>query len=185
MRFNEHSELLGMHAFLSPSSYHWVNYTDEKLIDRYKTARAAQLGTQLHEFASQAINLGVRLPKNGKTLNLFVNDVIGYRMMSEQPLFYSINCFGTADAISFRNNLLRIFDLKTGVTRASLMQLKVYAAIFCLEYEVRPAEIEYDLRIYKDDAITSDDIDPTEIAQIMDKIVSFDRYISEFRETEG
>lgn len=179
MHFNDHSELQGLHAFLSPSSYHWVNYTDEKLIERYRTHQAAQMGTRLHEFASEAVNLGVRLPKNGKTLNMFVNDVLGYRMKSEQPLFYSIYCFGTADAISFRNDLLRIFDLKTGTTKASLMQLKVYAALFCLEYGVRPAAIEYDLRIYQNDAIFTEDVDSTEIAHIMDRIITFDKYISE------
>lgn len=178
MRFNEHSELQGLHAFLSPSSYHWVNYSEEKLKDRYKTNIAARLGTRLHEFASEAVTLGVRLPKNGKTLNMFVNDVIGYRMKSEQPLFYSFNCFGTADAISFKNNLLRIFDLKTGVTKASMMQLKVYAALFCLEYDVRPAEIEYDLRIYQNDEVIFGDVSGEEVAHIMDRIVSFDKLIN-------
>lgn len=179
MRFNDHSELLGLHAFLSPSTYHWVNYTEEKLIERYRTSQAAKKGTRLHEFASEAINLGVRLPKNGKTLNMFVNDALGYRMTSEQPLYYSVNCFGTADAISFRRGLLRIFDLKTGTTRTSLMQVKVYAAIFCLEYDERPAALEYDLRIYQNDDITTEEVDPTEIAYIMDRIVTFDKYISE------
>ena len=180
MRFNEHSELLGIHAFLSPSSYHWVNYTEERLLERYRASQAAKMGSRIHEFASEAINLGVRLPKNGKTLNMFVNDVLGYRMVSEQPLYYSINCFGTADAISFRNGLLRIFDLKTGTTKTSMMQLKVYAALFCLEYDERPAMLEYDLRIYQNDSIISEEIDPTEIAHIMDRIVTFDKYISEY-----
>lgn len=179
MRFNEHSELLGLHAFLSPSSYHWVNYTEERLIERYSAAQAAKRGSRIHEFASEAIKLGIRLPKNGKTLNMFVNDVLGYRMTSEQPLYYSVNCFGTADAISFRNNLLRIFDLKTGTTKVSTMQLKVYAALFCLEYDERPAAIDYDLRIYQNDSIIDEEVDPTEIAHIMDRIVTFDKHISE------
>lgn len=183
MHFNPHSELTGLHAFLSPSSYHWVNYDEAKLSERYKTHLAAQQGTRIHEFASEAIKLGVRLPKNGKTLNMFVNDVIGYRMESEQPLFYSFNCFGTADAISFKRNLLRIFDLKTGKTKASIMQLKVYAALFCLEYNVRPAEIEYDLRIYQNDAIIQEDAEPTEIAHIMDRIVYFDKLINQMATT--
>ena len=101
-------------------------------------------------------------------------------MASEQPLYYSINCFGTADAISFRNGLLRIFDLKTGTTKVSMMQLKVYAALFCLEYDERPAMLEYDLRIYQNDSVISEEIDPTEIAHIMDRIVTFDKYISEY-----
>lgn len=177
MRFNDHSELVDKHAFLSPSSYHWVNYTEEKLTDRYETVTASALGSRLHAFAAEAIELGIRLPKNGKTLNMFVNDAIGYRMRPEQPLFYSFNAFGTADAISFRNDLLRIFDLKTGRSRVSMMQLKVYAALFCLEYEVRPAEIDYDLRIYQSDDIIQENIDPTEIAYVIDRIVTFDRKI--------
>lgn len=177
MRFNDHSELADKHAFLSPSSYHWVNYTEEKLADRYETVTASALGTRLHAFAAEAIELGIRLPKNGKTLNMFVNDAIGYRMRPEQPLFYSFNAFGTADAISFRNDMLRIFDLKTGRTKASLMQLKVYAALFCLEYGVRPAEIDYDLRIYQNDDVLQEVVDPVEIAYVMDRIVTFDRKI--------
>ena len=177
MNFNDHSELLDKHAFLSPSSYHWVNYTDEKLIDRYETAAASALGTRLHAFAAEAIELGIRLPKNGKTLNMFVNDAIGYRMTPEQPLFYSFNCFGTADAISFRNDRLRIFDLKTGRNKASMMQLKVYAALFCLEYDVRPAEIDYDLRIYQNDEVAYEMVEPTEIAYVMDRIITFDHRI--------
>lgn len=177
MRFNDHSELADKHAFLSPSSYHWVNYTEEKLTDRYETVTASALGTRLHAFAAEAIELGIRLPKNGKTLNTFVNDAIGWRMTPEQPLFYSFNAFGTADAISFRRDILRIFDLKTGRSKASLMQLKVYAALFCLEYGVRPAEIDYDLRIYQNDSIIHEDVDPTEIAYVIDRIVTFDKRI--------
>ena len=57
------------------------------------------------------------------------------------------------------------------------MQLKVYAALFCLEYEVRPAEIDYDLRIYQNDDILQEDVDPTEIAYVIDRIVTFDKRI--------
>lgn len=183
MRFNDHSSVKGLHAFLSPSSYHWINYSDEKLEDRYMTSMAARRGTQLHEFASEAIRLGIKLPKTRATMNSYVNDAIGYRMEPEQALFYSVNCFGTADAIIFRQNKLRIHDLKTGVTPASGKQLLVYAALFCLEYGFKPFDISYDLRIYQNNEILMVEVDPAEIAHIMDKIITFDRRIDELSET--
>ena len=43
MNFNEHSHLEGLHAFLSPSRYHWINYSDEKLDATYTTAKAVEV----------------------------------------------------------------------------------------------------------------------------------------------
>jgi hypothetical protein len=37
---------------------------------------------------------------------MYVNDAIGYQMTPEQPIYYSENCVGTADAISFKNDFL-------------------------------------------------------------------------------
>ena len=133
MNFNNHSNLEGMHAFLGASKYHWVNYSDEKLVSTYQKHLATLKGTELHDFAARCIKLGQKLPKSKKTLNNYVNDAIGFKMTPEQVLFYSVNCFGTADAISFRNGVLRIHDLKTGVTPAHMEQLMIYAALFCLE----------------------------------------------------
>lgn len=177
MAFNTHSEFSGKHAFLSASKYHWINYDDEKLDNTYRTALAAQKGTELHEFAFQAIKLGIKLPRTQKTMNMYVNDAIGYRMTPEQILFYSVNCFGTADAISFRNNLLRIHDLKTGVTPTSIKQLEVYASMFCLEYNYKPYEIDIELRIYQNDEVVEHIPDTDDIAHIMDKIITFDKQI--------
>jgi hypothetical protein len=134
MNFNDHSKLKGFHAFLSASSYHWLNYTEEKLITAYTNALAKERGTELHDFAAKAIELRQKLQASKKTLNMYVNDAIGFRMIPEQVLYYSDNCFGTADAISFRKNFLRIHDLKTGATPAKMEQLMIYAALFCLEY---------------------------------------------------
>lgn len=181
MNFNQHSELRGLHAFLGASKYHWSNYDDEKLIATYRNHSAAQKGVELHEFAHRAITLGIKLPRSPKTLNLYVNDAIGYRMTPEQVLFYSINCFGTPDAISFRKNLLRIHDLKTGVTKVSMRQLEIYAALFCLEYRARPGEIEMELRIYKDDEVLIHTPEVDDIAHIMDKIIRFDKLIEEIK----
>ena len=106
MNFNKHSTLEGQHAFLGASKYHWINYDDEKIATAYANHLATLKGTQLHEFAAQCIRLGQKLPRSEKTLNMYVNDAIGFKMIPEQILVYSDNCFGTADAILFRNNFL-------------------------------------------------------------------------------
>jgi len=182
MIFNDHSALEGQHAFLSPSNYHWINYTDEKLQERWTKARAHILGVQLHDFARNAIKLGINLPKSKKTLNLYVNDAIGYKMACEQALRYSENAFGTADAISFRKNFLRVHDLKTGVTPASFKQLEVYAALFCLEYGYSPFDIKIELRIYQKNEVLVHIPDPEEIERIMNRIIEFDMKIEMLKE---
>lgn len=177
MDFNKHLELAGRHAFLSASKYHWINYDDEKLDATYRTALAAMKGSELHEFAFNAIRLGIKLPASRKTLNMYVNDALGYRMTPEQVLYYSDNSFGTADAISFRRNLLRIHDLKTGVTATSMHQLEIYAALFCLEYRVKAADIEMELRIYQNDDVQIHTPELDAIVHIQDRIVTFDKRI--------
>lgn len=177
MNFNSHFELAGRHAFLSASKYHWINYDDEKLDLVFRTSQAAALGTRLHEFAAEAIRLGIKMPQSRKTINLYVNDAIGYRMQVEQILFYSINAFCTTDAISFRKGLLRIHDLKNGVSNASMHQLEVYVAMFCLEYQVKPHEIQIELRIYQSDDIEVYVPELEDIVHIMDRIVTFDKRI--------
>jgi len=142
---------------------------------------AAVKGTELHAFAHEAIRLGVKLPNSKKTLHLYVNDAIGYRMNIEQILYYSPNAFGTADTISYRKGKLRIHDLKTGFTPCSEHQLEVYAALFCLEYEMKPMSIEIELRIYQNDEVRIYEADPDVITHIMDKIVSFDKQITKLR----
>ena len=178
MIFNRHFNLEGQHAFLGASNYHWVNYDEDRVIERYSKALAAKRGTELHEFAAQCIRLGQKLPDIPKTLNMYVNDAIGFKMTPEQILYYSYNCFGTADAISFRNGLLRIHDLKTGHIAAHFEQLEIYAALFCLEYGKDPHELSgIELRIYQSDNITAYNPDPDDIQAIMAKIKLFDRQI--------
>jgi hypothetical protein len=181
MRFNQHSTLAGSHALLSPSNYSWVNYDEEKLDARIITAFAAQRGTELHDLAHRMIRLGVKLPDTAETLNAYVNDAIGFRLVPEQMLFYSKNCYGQADAMGFRANKLRIHDLKTGVTPTKVTQLEVYGALFCLEYDVKPLEIEMEFRIYQNDDVRIYEGDPITIVNIMDKIVYFDRRIDQLR----
>jgi hypothetical protein len=184
MNFNEHSNLKDKHAYLGASKYSWLNYSEDKLRESYFRAIAAQKGTELHAFASSCIKLRQKLPKSNKTLNAFVNDAIGFKMSSERILYYSDNCFGTADAINFKNGLLRIFDLKTGVIPAHMEQLLIYAALFCLEYKLRPSDIEIELRIYQNDDVVIYKPEADEIVPIMDKIKTFDRIINEIKKED-
>lgn len=189
MRFNEHYNLKEKHAFLSASNYHWLNYDEPKLVERWSTYTAAQEGTRLHAFAAECISLGQRLPKAKKTLNLYVNDAIGYEMKPEQILYYSDNCFGTADTVCFRkdkngNYILRIHDLKTGIVPAHMEQLEIYDALFCLEYGYKPSDIIIEDRIYQSDQVLVHKPEASEITSIMSKIVSFDKVLNELRREE-
>ncbi len=174
MNFNKHLDLVDKHAYLSPSNYHWLNYTPEKLEQTYINNRMKQEGTELHELASMAIKKRVRLSSAKKALNMFVNDAIGYRMESEQILFYSYNVFGTADAILFKDNLLRIHDLKTGITKPSFIQLDIYSALFCLEYGVNPEDIQIEERIYQGNGFEVFIPEGKYIREIMNKIIDSD-----------
>lgn len=187
MKFNDHSRLVGCHAFLGASQFSWIHYDDEKLAERYETYMAAQRGTELHDFAATAIRLRQRLKGATSTLALYVNDAIGFHMTPEQVLYYSENCFGTADAISFRNNFLRIHDLKTGQIpvmkkQPHMEQLEIYAALFCLEYNVDPNTIDIELRIYQSEEVSIYSPEKTDILYIMDKIKRFDSILKEKQE---
>jgi hypothetical protein len=182
MNFASHSNLVGrQHAFLSPSNYHWIGYDEDKLDRVFHTQMAAKRGTELHDLAHQLIRLGVKLPETLQTLNQYVNDAIGYRMTPEQILYYSENCWGTGDCVAFRNNKLRIHDLKTGITLASVKQLEVYAALFCLEYKFRPSEIEIELRLYQNDDVQVFVPEVDDLFHIMDKIITFSKRIDYLR----
>lgn len=183
MRFNDNSKLAGQHSFLSASSSGWSNYDDDKLDRVYLSRQAAKRGTDFHDLAQRCITLNQRLPEDPiTTMGLYVNDAIGFRMKPEVTLFYSINAFCTADAISFRKNELRIHDLKMGLGHTTERQLEVYAAYFCLEYGVRPFDIKTELRIYQNNEIRIYAADPITISLIMDKIVTFDKRINQLRE---
>lgn len=182
MIFNRHSRLEGKHAFLSPSQHAWTNYDETKLTTRYYAAKAARKGSDLHDLAAKAITLGVRLKSSEGAIADYVNDAIHYGMTAEQPLFYSDNCFGTADAIGFRRNKLRIHDLKTGITHTKERQLEVYAALFCLEYELSPYDITIELRIYQGEEVRRYEPHPDFIADLMARIVHFDQIIEELKQ---
>lgn len=182
MIFNSHSGLAGKHALLSPSNYHWLNYDDQKLEARFHSFLAARRGTDIHAFAHEAIRLRLKLSRANQALATYVADAIQYGMTCEQTLYYSDNCFGTADTLAFRRRKLRIHDLKTGITATSEKQLEVYAALFCLEYGIDPFEIDIELRIYQRDEIRVYEPIPEGILHIMDRIIYADQRIEELKE---
>ena len=177
MFFNRHTNLEGLHAPFGASKSSWLRYSDEKIIEVYNNLQAAEMGTKLHEWAKQTIDLGIKQSRSKKTIYSYVNDAIGFNMSTEVVLFYSENFFGTADAISFRNNFLRIHDLKTGRRPVHMEQLEIYAALFCLEYKVKPGDIRMELRIYQNDEILVHEPTAEDILPIMDKIVHVNKML--------
>lgn len=185
MIFNQHKNLEGLHAPFSPSQSSWLRYDDEKALEVYENRQAAEMGTKLHDWAKRTIDLGIKQPRSKKTIYAYVNDAIGYQMDTEVILFYSERFFGTADAISFRKMFLRIHDLKTGKHEAKMEQLLVYAALFCLEYKVKPTELEgCELRIYQNDEVVYYNPAPEEIQQVINKIIHLDNLLSKIEYEE-
>ena len=182
MNFVRHLNLEGLHAPFSPSQPSWIRYDDDKAIEVYMNRKASEMGTRLHAWAKDTIDLGLKQPRTKKTLYAYVNDAIGYRMETEVVLFYSERFFGTADDISFRNNLLRIHDLKTGKHPANMEQLEIYAALFYLEYKVKPSDIKMELRIYQNDEVIVHSPESEDVVKIMQKIVSLDKLLEKIDE---
>jgi hypothetical protein len=188
MNLNEHyglsKSLAGSHSFLSPSKPAWVNYEDEKLDRVFFAAQAAKRGVDLHAFAHEAIRLRRKQIESAEALNLYINDGIGYRMKCEVLLYYSDNAYGHVDCICFRDDTLRVHDLKTGITEASMVQLEIYAALFCLEYLMRPFDIKMELRIYQGRAVKVHEPDPDKIFHLMEKIRYFDKRLNELKKED-
>ena len=182
MNFVRHSNLNGLHAPFSPSQSSWLRYDDDRAMEVFLNKKAVEMGTRLHAWAKETIDLGIKQPKSKKTLYAYVNDAIGFKMSTEVVLFYSERFFGTADSISFRDNFLRIHDLKTGKIKADMEQLEIYAALFCLEYKVKPGSIGMELRLYQNDEVIYHNPTPEDIHAIMDKIVHLDQVIQTLEE---
>ena len=206
MNFNKHLELKDRHALLSPSQPYWLRYSEEQLYQKYLSTYAQSIGTLLHELAETLIKNNIKLKKTDRTTVLvhllknniprnvidmeriysnfmtYVNDAIGFKMKPEQILYYSNYCFGTADAISFRNKLLRIHDYKSGTTPAKMEQLLIYAALFCLEYKVKPGEIETELRIYQNDEIIYHNATAEDILPVIDDIIHHSNILERMNE---
>lgn len=210
-KFYDHSRDIpaGAHAILSPSKYSWTNYDNkDKLFNLVCSSYAQEIGTLLHELASTAIKYRVKIPKiAAKPIILlyllshniprgiidvnryvdnfcaYVNDAIGFDMTPEQPLVYSRNAFGTADAIRFNEKKmhLRIHDYKSGVTKPCLRQLELYAAYFCLEYHIKPKDLTFELRIYWENEIIVGTPTAADIVPLMDKTIDYDNFISSLK----
>ncbi len=210
MLWNDHSDLSGKHALLGASNFYWINYDDESLERKFKSSYAQAIGTSLHSLAKSLIDRRIKLKKSDKNIVLlhlledniprgiidldryfpnfmqYVNDAIGFKMSTEQVLYFTDNCYGTADAISFREKSLRIHDLKTGDTPAHMEQLYIYAALFCLEYNYKPSAIDMQLCIYQGNEVLSDIPDPASIAAIIHKMKDSDKKIRRLKQiTEG
>lgn len=152
---------------------------------------ATAKGTKLHAIAAELIENRIKLPQTNATLNKYVNDAIGFRMKPEQLLYYSDNCFGTADTISYSetDKFLRIHDLKTGQAPVTdkygnIPQLEIYAALFFLEYDLDINDTEIELRIYQNDDIIIENPGIERIAPVIDKIVAYDKIIEQIRREE-
>ena len=183
MQWHEHSNLRNRHSVLAPSNHSWTNYDDEKLIFRFDSEQRKNIGTDLHEWAENTILLHQKMKKLGMTpdliqkrpkttIQMYMSDAVKYNMRVEQPLSYDdLYCFGTADSIILDGNILRIHDLKTGETPASMDQLIKYAALFCLEYHYDPNQLIFELRIYQTDEIAIYKAPPEEIIAMMNLIV--------------
>lgn len=185
MNFNRHGNLEGLHAPFSPSQSSWLRYDDDQAMEVYSNKKAAEMGTRYHAWAKETIDLGIKQPRSKKTLYAYVNDAIGFKMDTEVVLFYSERFFGTADAISFRNNVLRIHDLKTGKTKVKMEQLEIYAALFCLEYKIKPADIKMELRIYQNDEIIFHEPTADDIVPIMNKITHLNKLLEKMEYEEA
>lgn len=185
LQFNRHSNLEGLHATFSPSQSSWLRYDDDKAVEVYSNRKASERGTILHKWAKDTIDLRIKQPRSKQTLYAYVNDAIGFRMNTEVILFYSPYFFGTADAISFRNDMLRIHDLKTGKNgkiEDHIDQLEVYAALFCLEYKKKPSDIKIELRVYKNDEVLVHIPTADKIVHIMDRIVHLNKLLERIDE---
>ena len=185
MIFVKHSNLEGLHAPFPASQSSWLRYDDDKAMEVYLNKKASVMGTRLHAWAKDTIDLRIKQPRSKKTLYAYVNDAIGFKMDTEVVLFYSERFFGTADAISFRDNFLRIHDLKTGKSgkiEDHIEQLEIYAALFCLEYRIKPGDIQMELRVYKNDEVLVHNPTAEDILPIMDKIVHLDKLLEQIEE---
>lgn len=194
MIWHDHSKLSGTHAFLSASQSSWRRKDAEALIEAKKNSYSQAIGTMMHAYAADCIKFREKLRKTDMrgvkfdlmrkgipeyaidisriypTFMNYVNDAIGYGLDPEIVLYYSNECYGTADAINLDGKILRIHDLKTGVTPAKMDQLLIYAGLFYLEYGMKPEKISSELRIYQMDEVLVYEPEADEVREVMDDI---------------
>lgn len=206
MKWNDHKNLEGCHAFLSASRYTWLRKDADELVESYRNSFAQTIGTLVHAYAADYIRFRERMLKGDKralkiellrngvpdfaididavfpTVMQYVNDAVGYLMYPEVVLYWSDLCYGTADAICLDGDILRIHDLKTGTTLAKMDQLLVYAGLFCLEYGYSPEKLKAELRIYQLGDRIIYEPEPAEIRDVMDSIMDSCRVLQKIRE---
>ncbi len=206
MIWKDYSKLKNTHAFCGASNYRWRNYDPEKLIQSKENSYATTIGTLLHDRAAHYISKPKKMIKSSKisiydyltidndipesaididrlfpNLMNYVNETIAFEMDPEITLYFSDNFYGTADAISWEDGLLRISDLKTGVTPASFMQLENYAVFFCLDYKIKPSQIKkLEFRIYQNNEVLFADPDPHILNPIIEQVIEFNKILSDF-----
>lgn len=197
----------GSHAIISPSRH--ITRPDYSLdqFDNYiLSSYAARIGTSIHELAAQLIKAKIKVNKSEAfkmielklfndgipraliqpvqycdTFIAYVKDAIGFDMDPEVVLKYSKFAFGTTDAIRYneKKNYLRIHDLKTGKQQASLDQLVSYAALFFLEYHIKPGDVTTEIRIYQNGEVVTGFPTATDILPVMDQIVTLNNYFEQ------
>ena len=206
MIWKDYSKLKNTHAFCGASNYRWRNYDPDKLIQSKINSYATTIGTLLHEYAADNIRNRFKIAKSDKrsilrylsiehgiilssidisrlfpNLMTYVNESIDFNMDPEVTLYFSDDFYGTADAISWNDGVLRISDLKTGVTPASFMQLENYAAFFCLDYKIKPTQIkQMEFRIYQNDEVMFAAPEPIILSPIIEMIIEFNRVLQDF-----
>lgn len=208
MIFNNHSNLEGHHAILSASNYRWLNYDDEDLYRKYISSFATVVGDALHELAKDLIENRIKLSKTDKKIVLlhllkkgiprsvidmerifynfmtYVNDCIGFGMTPEVLLHYTDFCFGTTDAICFREKekILIIHDYKSGTTPVKIEQLLIYVALFCLEYRYKPGELDITCRIYQNNEVLVYKPEAEEIEAIIKCMIYSNKFMNKMCE---
>ena len=208
MIWHDYSKLKGTHAFCSASNFSWRNYDLAKLEQVKINSYAAPIGTALHEYAANNITRRFKMTKADKhsvlrylvvdkkfpakavdidyifpNLMAYVNDGIGYGMSPEVILYYSPHFFGTADCISFENDVLQISDLKTGKSEPSFKQLENYAALFCLDYKVKPRDIKQIIfRLYHGEELMIAEPPSDILKPIIDQITEFNKFLMWFED---
>lgn len=159
-----------------------ISGIENHIYTKYRIAEESKLSS----YGSILLKNVGTLPKEVfETARMYINDGIQYRMTVEQPLVYSEFSFGTADTISFRDNLLRISDYKSGDHPASMQQLMVYAAYFFLEYAIKPRDVHTELRIYQSAEILLSEPDHEEIQEVMAKTIEVNRIAEKIKAKEG
>ena len=105
MIFEQHNNLRGKHAFLSPSQPQWLKYSKEQLRQKRISSYSQPMGTSLHELAETLIANGLKLKKGDKltVLSHLLTDRIPREVIDMELRIYQsdeiIICNPTAEDI--------------------------------------------------------------------------------------